>query len=53
VVASRGRGSAVGAAVSLTLSELALFLEGSELVGRKMLVPPTFDDKNLAVKIPM
>jgi transposase len=44
---------AAGAAVSLTLSELALFLEGSELVGRKMLVPPTFDDKNLAVKIPM
>jgi transposase len=35
---------------SLTLSELALFLEGSELVGRKSLVPPTFDEKELAVK---
>jgi len=42
-----------GAALSMTLSELAVFLEGSELVGRKMLVPPTFDEKNLAVKIPM
>ena len=42
-----------GAALSMTLSELAVFLEGSELVGRKMLVPPTFDEKNLAVEIPM
>jgi len=42
-----------GGTVSLTLSELALFLEGSELVGRKVLVPPTFDEKDLAVKIPM
>jgi transposase len=42
-----------GSAASLTLSELALFLEGSELVGRKVLAPPTFDEKNLAVKIPM
>ena len=42
-----------GAVLPLTLSELALFLEGSELVGRKMLVQPTFDEKNLAVEIPM
>jgi transposase len=43
----------VGGVVSLTLSELALFLEGSELVGRKSLAPPTFSEKELAVKIPM
>jgi transposase len=42
-----------GVVLSMTLSELALFLEGSELVGRKMLAPPTFDEKNLAVKIPV
>ena len=41
---------ASGKVASLTLSELALFLEGSELVGRKSLVPPTFDEKELAVK---
>jgi transposase len=42
-----------GAVLSLTLSELALFLEGSELIGRKSLAPPTFDEKSLAVKIPI
>lgn len=42
-----------GAVATLTLSELALFLEGSELVGRKMLVPPTFEEKELAMKIPV
>jgi len=42
-----------GGVVSLTLSELALFLEGSEEVGRKSLVPPTFSEKELAVKIPI
>lgn len=42
-----------GSVLSLTLSELALFLEGSDLVGRKVLVQPTFDEKNLAVKIPV
>ena len=42
-----------GAVATLTLSELALFLEGSELVGRRMLVQPTFDEKNLAVTIPV
>ena len=41
----------VGGVVSLTLSELALFLEGSDLIGRKSLAPPTFDQKELAVKI--
>jgi len=40
-----------GAVLSLTLSELALFLEGSELIGRKSLAPPTFDEKGLAVEI--
>jgi transposase len=43
----------VGGVVSLTLSELALFLEGSDLIGRKSLAPPTFDQKELAVKIPV
>jgi transposase len=42
-----------GAVLSLTLSELALFLEGSELIGRKSLAPPTFSEKELAVKIPI
>jgi transposase len=42
-----------GGTVSLTLSELALFLEGSDLIGRKSLAPPTFDQKELAVKIPV
>ena len=42
-----------GGVVSLTLSELALFLEGSELVGRRSLAPPTFSEKELAVKIPI
>jgi transposase len=42
-----------GAVLSLTLSELALFLEGSELIGRKSLAPPTFDEKSLAVQIPI
>lgn len=42
-----------GGVVSLTLSELALFLEGSELVGRKVLAPPALQQKDLAVEIPM
>ena len=42
-----------GRVAQLTLSELALFLEGSELVGRKSLVQPTFDEKELAVKAPI
>ena len=41
----------IGGVVSLTLSELALFLEGSDLIERKSLAPPTFDQKELAVKI--
>jgi transposase len=40
-----------GAVLSMTLSELALFLEGSELLGRKSLAPPSFDEKSLAVAI--
>ena len=43
----------VSGVVALTLSELALFLEGSDLVGRKSLAPPTFSEKELAVKIPI
>ncbi len=44
---------ACGKVASLTLSELALFLEGSDLVERKSLVQPTFDEKELAVKARM
>jgi transposase len=39
--------------LTLTLSELSLFLEGSELIERKSLAPPSFDEKNLAVKMPL
>ena len=42
-----------GAVLSLTLSELALLLEGSELIAKKPLAPPTFDEKSLAVEIPI
>ena len=35
--------------VQLTTSELALFLEGSELVGRRELSPPPLQDKDLAL----
>jgi len=42
-----------GAVLSLTLSELALYLEGSELIGRKALAPSTFNEKSLAVEIPI
>ncbi len=38
-----------GAAVELSLSELALFLEGCELVGEKRLSPPVISEKELAV----
>ena len=36
-------------AVELTVSELALFLEGCELAGRWKLSPPAVDEKVLAV----
>ena len=36
------------ASLRLTMSELALFLEGSHLVGRMALSPPIFSPKNLA-----
>jgi transposase len=36
-------------AVELTMSELALFLEGCELAGRWKLSPPAVDEKVLAV----
>lgn len=42
-----------GATVSLTLSELALFLEGGELLEKKMLAPPALVQKELAMEIPV
>lgn len=36
-------------AIALTLSELSLFLEGSELIGQKALSPPALDEKELAI----
>ncbi len=41
-----------GAVMSLTLSELALFLEGGQLLEKKALAPPTFERKDLAMQIP-
>lgn len=41
------------AVISLTLSELALFLEGGELLEKKALAPPAFDRKELAMQIPV
>ena len=32
----------------MTMSELALYLEGSELVGRRVLSPPALSVKDLA-----
>jgi len=34
--------------VSLTMSELTLFLEGSRVVGRMVLSPPAYQHKNIA-----
>ena len=42
-----------GSALSLTMSELSLFLEGSELVGRRALSPPAITQEDLVVSIPM
>jgi transposase len=42
-----------GAAISLTLSELALFLEGGDLIEKKILAPPALERKELAMKIPV
>lgn len=36
-----------GAVVRMTASELALFIEGCELVGRRSLSPPAFEPKAL------
>jgi transposase len=46
-----GRGS--HRALSMTMSELSLFLEGSELVGRRALSPPAITQEDLAVAMPM
>jgi transposase len=40
-----------GSALSLTMSELSLFLEGSELVGRRALSPAPITHADLAPKI--
>jgi len=40
-----------GASVQLSLTELQLFLEGSELVGRVMLTPAPLPDRELVVSI--
>lgn len=42
-----------GAAISMTLSELALFLEGGDLLERKIVAPPAFERKDLAMQIPV
>lgn len=38
-----------GRALSLTMSELSLFLEGSELIGRRKLSPPALTQQDLVV----
>lgn len=40
-------------ALSLTTSELSLFLEGSDLVGRRRLSPPALTQQDLVVSLPM
>jgi transposase len=42
-----------GAALELTLSELALFLEGCTVIGEKGLSPPVICQKELAIEFPM
>jgi transposase len=45
------RDAASGRRVGLTITELALFLEGSDLVGRISLSPSVVDEKDLAPRI--
>jgi len=42
-----------GEALSMTMSELSLFLEGSQLVGRRALSPPALSREDLAVPMPI
>lgn len=42
-----------GSALSMTMSELSLFLEGSQLVGRRTLSPPAITQEDLVVSLPM
>lgn len=42
-----------GAALAMTMSELSLFLEGSQLIGRRALSPPALTQEDLEVAIPM
>lgn len=44
---------ASGGALSLTMSELALFLEGSDLVGRRALSPAAITPEELAPRSPL
>jgi hypothetical protein len=39
--------------MSMTLSELALFLEGGDLIEKKTLAPPALERKELAMQIPV
>jgi len=45
------RAERIAEVLSLTTSELALFLEGSQLVGRRSLSPAPISQEDLAVKI--
>ena len=45
------RAERIAEVLSLTTSELALFLEGSQLVGRRALSPAPITQEDLAVKI--
>ena len=42
-----------GPTILLTLSELALFLEGADLIEKKILAPAALERKELAMKIPV
>jgi len=42
-----------GCTLQLTTSELALFLEGSELIGRQPLSPEAMTDEDLAIAMPV
>jgi transposase len=39
--------------MSMTLSELGLFLEGGDLIEKKILAPPALERKELAMQIPV
>lgn len=45
--------AAAGREISMTLSELTMFLEGARIIERQSIAPPEFSRKDLAVKIRM